>query len=108
MQTFLVLLHRSGPEWNSARPMEQQTKWREHAAYMDELVEAGTILLGGPLSDQHRVVLVVQASDSESVAALMGADPWAESHLRVEAVEAWDVRLDHSGVTLRVTDRRRS
>ena len=38
---FLVLLRHSGPDWELEQPMDQQSKWREHANYMDELVDAG-------------------------------------------------------------------
>jgi hypothetical protein len=63
---FLVLLRHSGPEWVLALPMEQQSKWREHANYMDELVDAGVTALGGPLDDL-RVVLAIEAESEETV-----------------------------------------
>ena len=34
------------------KPLEQQTGWEGHAAFMDELVERGFIVLGGPLGDE--------------------------------------------------------
>ena len=53
---FLVVLHRSGPEWDTAQPLEGQSGWEAHAEYMDDLVRDGVIVLGGPLADEHRVV----------------------------------------------------
>ena len=58
---FLVVLRRAGPRWDPARPLEGQAEWPEHAAFMDALVEAGFIVLGGPLADEDRVVHAVQA-----------------------------------------------
>jgi uncharacterized protein YciI len=91
--TFLVLLRRSGPDWDPSKPMEEQSDWGAHAAYMDELVESGVIVLGGPLADEHRVVHVVEAESEDAIRAAYARDPWAESHLRIDAIEAWTVRL---------------
>jgi hypothetical protein len=94
MATFLVRLTRSGPNWDPMRPMEEQSEWPAHAAFMDELVDTGLVVLGGPLADEHRVVQVVEAGSEETVRATLARDPWFESHLRIEAVEPWTLRLD--------------
>ncbi|GAA4562167.1 hypothetical protein GCM10023176_02530 [Micromonospora coerulea] len=94
MATFLVLLRRSGPRWDPARPMQEQSDWPAHAAFMDELVAAGFVILGGPLADEHRVVLVVDAESEDLVRATLARDPWSETHLRVDSVEPWTIRLD--------------
>ena len=60
---------------------------------MDALVDDGFIQLGGPLSD-GRVVHVVHARSEEEVRGRLAADPWSGSHLLVEAVEPWEIRLD--------------
>ncbi|MEV4754272.1 YciI family protein [Micromonospora sp. NPDC049559] len=90
---YLVHLSHSGPEWDIARPMEEQTEWLAHAAYMDSLVDQGSIVLGGPLDDM-RVVLVFEAESEQAVRELLGRDPWSGSHLRITAVEPWTIRLD--------------
>jgi hypothetical protein len=74
--------------------MEEQSDWHAHAAFMDELVDAGFVVLGGPLADEHRVVEVVEADSEEIVRATLARDPWFESHLVVDAVEPWTLRLD--------------
>jgi hypothetical protein len=35
-----------------------------------------------------------QAESEEEVRALWGRDPWHESHLVLESVEPWTIRLD--------------
>jgi len=52
MAMFLVVLRRSGPEWDPARPLEEQSGWLAHASFMDGLVDDGFIILGGPLADE--------------------------------------------------------
>jgi len=91
---FLVMLSRSGPKWDSSRPMEEQADWAAHGAFMDGLVDSGFIVLGGPLADDHRVAHVVEADSEVAVRATLSQDPWSETHLRVEAVEPWTIRLD--------------
>jgi uncharacterized protein YciI len=94
MAMFHVEVHSSGPEWDHARPMEEQSGWPAHASFMDGLVEEGFIVLGGPLGDEHRVVHVVEAESEDEVRATLARDPWSETHLVVAAVDPWTIRLD--------------
>jgi uncharacterized protein YciI len=94
MPMFHVVLRRSGPEWVADRPLEEQTDWLVHPAFMDKLVDDGFIVLGGPLSDEERVVHAVQAESEAAVRQTLAADPWSGSHLLVEAIEPWTIRLD--------------
>ena len=91
---FYVVERRSGPEWDASRPLEEQSGWDAHADFMDGLVESGFIVLGGPLADEHRVILAVEAASEDEVRATLGRDPWSGSHLVVESVELWTIRLD--------------
>ena len=94
MPTFFVVERRSGPEWDPSRPLEEQSGWDAHAAFMDALVDTGFVLLGGPLADEHRVILVVEAESEHDVRATLARDPWSGSHLVVAAVDRWTIRLD--------------
>jgi len=94
MAMFHVVIHRSGPEWQPGLPLEEQSGWEEHAAFMDGLVEAGVIVLGGPLADEFRVVHAIEAESEEAVRAALAPDPWAGTHLEIAAVEPWTIRLD--------------
>jgi uncharacterized protein YciI len=91
---FHVVLRRSGPHWNPSRPLEEQSDWAAHAAFMDGLVDSGFIVLGGPLADEERVVHAVEAESEAAVRATLARDPWSETHLRVDAIEPWTIRLD--------------
>jgi len=61
---------------------------------MDGLVDAGFVFLGGPLADEHRVVLVVEAETEDAVRNTLARDPWSETHLRIDTIDAWTIRLD--------------
>ncbi|HET8651406.1 MAG TPA: YciI family protein [Gaiellaceae bacterium] len=94
---FHVVLRQSGPEWEPAKPMEDQSDWPAHAAFMNGLVDDGFLVLGGPVTDDGRVVHAVEAESEEAVRARFAADPWSESHLVVDTIEPWTIRLDSRG-----------
>jgi uncharacterized protein YciI len=91
---FLVVLRQSGPEFDRSRPLEEQSGWSAHAAFMDGLVDAGFIVLGGPLADEGRVAHAVEAESEDAVRAMLARDPWSQTHLRVDTIEPWTIRLD--------------
>jgi uncharacterized protein YciI len=93
MAMFHVVLRQSGPQFDRARALEEQSGWVAHAAFMDGLVEQGFLVLGGPLGD-GRVVHAVEADSEDAVRATFASDPWSGSHLLVDSVDPWTIRLD--------------
>ena len=91
---FLVVVRRSGPDWDPTRPLEEQFDWPAHASFMDGLVDSGFIVLGGPLADEHRVAHAVEAESEEVVRATLARDPWSETHLQIDTIDRWTIRLD--------------
>jgi hypothetical protein len=94
MAMFLVVVRQSGPEFDRSRPLEEQSGWAEHATFMDGLVDAGFIVLGGPLADDGRVAHAVEAASADAIRATLARDPWSETHLRIDTIEPWTIRLD--------------
>jgi len=94
MAMFLVQLRQAGPAWDPSKPMEEQSGWDEHAAFMDGLVDEGFIVLGGPVGDDLRTAHAIEAESEDAVRATWAGDPWAGSHLILESVEPWTIRLD--------------
>jgi uncharacterized protein YciI len=92
--TFLVVLRQSGPEFDRSRPLEEQSGWEAHASFMDGLVDDGFLILGGPLTDDGRVAHAVEAESQDAVRATLARDPWSETHLRIDTIEPWTIRLD--------------
>ena len=91
---FLLVLERSGPEWDPSLPLEEQSGWPEHASFMDRLVDSGFLVLGGPLADEHRVAHAVEAKSEEAIRATLARDPWSGTHLRIATIDPWTIRLD--------------
>jgi hypothetical protein len=61
---------------------------------MDRLVADGFLVLGGPLADEGRVAHAVEAESPQAVRETLARDPWSETHLRVDTIEPWTIRLD--------------
>jgi uncharacterized protein YciI len=92
--TFLVILRRSGPEYDLSKPLREQPGWDEHAEFMDALVDDGFIVLGGPLSDGLRTAHVVEAESEQAVRDRLATDPWSGTHLTVDVIDSWTILLD--------------
>ncbi len=74
--------------------MEEQTEWQPHRVFMNGLVDDGFIVLGGPLADEVRVVHAVEAASEDEIRATLERDPWSGTHLVVDTIERWTIRLD--------------
>jgi len=90
---FLVRLRQAGPEFDHSKPLEEQSGWDEHAAFMHGLVADGHIVLGGTLPD-GATAHAFQAESEAELRAIWARDPWHDSHLILESVEPWEIRLD--------------
>jgi uncharacterized protein len=89
----LILVHGAG--WDPSRPIREQDGWDEHAAFMDDLVTDGFIVVGGPLGNGNRTLHLVEAPDEASIQARLAQDPWALADLlRIGSVEPWALWLD--------------
>ena len=55
--------------------MTDQVAWPEHAAFMNLLVDEGFVVLGGPVGQGERVLLVVSADSEAAIRRRIEADP---------------------------------
>jgi len=92
-ELFAVRNLRGGP-WDWSRGMAEQQGWKEHAAFMNALVDDGFILLGGPLEGGREVLLIIVAASVEAVRERLAQDPWASNGmLSVKQVERWSIAV---------------
>ncbi|MGA9113420.1 MAG: YciI family protein [Candidatus Dormiibacterota bacterium] len=90
---FAVRNQRGGP-WDWSRPMREQEAWKEHAAFMNALVDDGFVLLGGPLEGDRDVLLIVTAGSEAAVRDRLAEDPWQRAGmLTTTAIEGWTILL---------------
>ena len=80
--------------------MREQVGWEDHARFMDGLVDAGFLLLGGPLEGDRDTLHVVVADSEEAVRERLATDPWAPNGMLTPAsIERWTILLDGRAVT---------
>jgi uncharacterized protein YciI len=92
---YFAVTRRRGAAWDWSRPMEEQAEWAAHADFMEALVADGFVVLGGPLGDRKRVLLVVNAASEETVLERLAENPWMPMGLLEPlSVEPWEIRLD--------------
>ncbi|MGH3499606.1 MAG: YciI family protein [Nocardioidaceae bacterium] len=99
MPHFLVALSH-GARWSTGRPRRAQDGFDRHAAFMDALVEAGSVLLGGPLGsdvDSGDALLLMRAEDEAAVRDILASDPWLGTVLEIKSVQQWTLWLRQSG-----------
>jgi uncharacterized protein YciI len=62
---------------------------------MDSLVDAGFLILGGPVGDGAQTLHAVEAASEDEVRARFAEDPWASAGLlRIGSIERWALWLD--------------
>jgi len=94
MDLYAVRERRGGP-WDWNRGLREQTGFGEHARFMDDLVESGFVVLGGPLEGDREVLLVVDAPGDDAIRARLAGDPWvSDGTLTVTSIERWTILLD--------------
>jgi uncharacterized protein YciI len=90
----VVVRWRAGPAWTGGPP-EAQTGWDEHAAFIDELIERGIFVMGGPYSDYSGSHTILQGIDEAEARELVLRDPFvANGVFELEDVRAWNVYVD--------------
>jgi hypothetical protein len=94
VELYAVRERRGGP-WDWGRGLREQAGFGDHARFMDGLVEAGFVLLGGPLEGDREVLLVVSAAGADAVRERLAADPWLrDGTLSIVSIERWTILLD--------------
>jgi uncharacterized protein YciI len=85
---------RAGPAWTGGPP-EDQAGWEEHAAYIDDLVERGIFVMGGPLADYSGSLSLLENVSEQEARELLARDPFVEAGVfELEDVRAWNVYVD--------------
>lgn len=91
----VVVRVKAGPAWADGGPPEAQPGWDEHATFVDALVDEGTIVMGGPLSDYSGSIVILEGITREEGLALMNRDPFVQNGVFiVEDVADWTVYVD--------------
>src|SRR6266567_2281378 len=95
MKNTFVVISSAGPNRDLSKGTREQAFWDEHAAFIDQLVADGFILMGGPLIDEGGSLLIVNAEDENEVREKLRNDPWAKHGiLKLESVKRWEIFIN--------------
>jgi len=95
MKNTFVAISSAGPSRDLSKGTRQQPFWDEHAKVIDQLVDDGFILMGGPLEDEGGALLILNAKDENDVRKKLKNDPWFEHGiLKLESVKRWQIFID--------------
>ena len=95
MKSTFVVISSAGPNRDGSMSTREQPLWNEHAAFIDQLVAEGFILMGGPLVDEGGAMLIVNADHENAVREKLKDDPWyTHGILKLESVKRWQVFID--------------
>lgn len=87
MSYFVVIRERT-PAWNEILQITGQEKFEEHSNFMNRLIEEGFLILGGPMEEGRRILMVVDAEDENQIRERISDDPWSIAGL-LEIVSIW-------------------
>ena len=91
---YYAVTRERGENWDAALAMREQEKWDEHAEFMNALVDDGFIVLGGPLGEGEKVLLIINAESEQEIVARLADDPWTPMGLLcIAKVERWEILL---------------
>jgi uncharacterized protein len=95
MKNTFIAISSAGPNRDQSKGTRDQPFWDEHAAFIDQLVAEGFIMMGGPLIDEGGSLLIVSAKDENEVREKLTNDPWfAKGILKLESVTRWQIFID--------------
>jgi uncharacterized protein YciI len=99
LKNTFIAISSAGPNRNPSKGTREQPFWDEHAAFIDQLVDEGFILMGGPLIGEaempHGALLIVNAEEENEVREKLKNDPWFEKGiLKLESVKRWQIFVD--------------
>jgi uncharacterized protein YciI len=94
---YYAVTQERGKNWDARLSMREQEKWEEHARFMDALVDDGFVVLGGPLDDGEKVLLIINAESRQAIDARLADDPWTPMEVRrIAQVQRWEILLSAS------------
>ena len=78
-----------------SKDTREQALWNEHATFIDQLVDEGFVLMGGPLVDEGGSLLIINAEDENEARDTLKNDPWMQHGiLKLESIKRWQIFID--------------
>jgi uncharacterized protein YciI len=83
-----------GPTWKAGLP-EDQPDWDAHASFIDDLIERGHFILGGPWTNRLGSISIWEGMNAHEVREVMQGDPFVQNGVfEIEDIADWTVYVD--------------
>jgi uncharacterized protein YciI len=90
----VLVRFRAGPTWRGGSIVDQPG-WDEHAAFIDDLIERGVMVMGGPFADSSGSQSLLENVDEQQAREAIAGDPFlANGVFELEEVRLWNVFVD--------------
>jgi len=91
----VIVRFRAGPTWEPGGPVREQPGWNAHAAFVDGLVDRGTVVMGGPYTDNSGTMMLLEGVDANEAARILADDPFIENGVfLLEEIREWTIFVD--------------
>jgi uncharacterized protein len=76
-------------------PPEEQPDWGPHGRFVDDLVDRGTMVMGGPFGDFSGSMILLEGLGPGEARRLVDDDPFVRNGVfEVDDVRAWTIYVD--------------
>jgi uncharacterized protein YciI len=84
----------AGPTWADGPP-ENQPGWDAHNDFIDDLIDRGVFVMGGPFSDNSGSLSLWEGLSVDETREIVAADPFVQNGVFVvEDVREWTIYVD--------------
>jgi uncharacterized protein YciI len=85
---------RAGPTWTSGS-VREQPDWDAHAEFVDALIERGTMVMGGPFSDNSGSMSLLEGVGADEARRILEEDPFMLNGVfELDEIREWTVFVD--------------
>ncbi len=85
----------AGPGWDRGESIRDQRGWDEHAVFIDDLIERGIFVMGGPLRDNSGSISMLDGVDAEEARRIVLEDPFVANGVFVlDEILDWTIFVD--------------
>jgi uncharacterized protein len=90
----LVVRFRAGPTWTSGS-IREQPEWDAHAEYVDDLIERGIFVMGGPFADDSGSQSLLEGIDVDEATRILQEDPFMKNGVfELDEIREWTIFVD--------------
>jgi uncharacterized protein len=92
---LFVILRRTSTNWVTGTPAREQPFWDEHAQAIDQLYDAGKLVLAGPFTDGSGALTIVSVENEQEARTIFDNDIWVHKDMLDRGeIKPWQMFLN--------------